>query len=75
MRTLNICEFREWIEFATIKGSENKYMYVWEIFLQSYPKKNIYELAKIKVANFAKLPISEIKEAQNIKDFTVMVTV
>ena len=36
--TLNICEFREWIDFVTIKGSKNKYLYVWEIFLQSYDK-------------------------------------
>ena len=26
-------KFREWIEFAKIKGCENKYMYVWEIFI------------------------------------------
>ena len=48
-----------------IKGSENKYMYVCEIFLQSYPKKiPIYKLAKIKGSNYSKLPISEMKRTQ-----------
>ena len=43
----------DWIR-KNKKGSENKYMYVWEIFtLQSrtLQKNSIYKLAKIKGAN------------------------
>ena len=69
-KTLKICEpliyISEFREFATIKGSENKYMYVWKTISAVVPQKQfpIYKLAKIKVANFVKLPISEIKVAQ-----------
>ena len=56
----NICEFREWIEFAKIKGAKiNICMY----------EKYFYKLAKIKGANFAKLQISENKRGALYKGF------